>query len=117
MNIISNLPWPMAEIIRQSEVLFSTQWLMDILPLMAKALEWSFIYLIGAMGCGYGYILFFVTVHYMKYRSDRNGLTDTMISHMCAAATGEKKANNLSRCILNGSYYYFVSAAECWRLK
>ena len=91
MKDVNNLPRPIAKIVRQSEALFATEWFIDILPLIAKALEWTFIYLIGSMGFGYSNIPLLATLHYIKYRAKRNSLTDTMISHMSAAATDNGK--------------------------
>ena len=68
--------------LRQSEALFATQWLVDIMPLITKLLEWTFIFLLGAMGCGYGYVLFFASVYFIKYGATRKSLADTMITCM-----------------------------------
>lgn len=79
---MKNIPWPSAEILRQSEALFATQWLIDLMPLITKLLEWTFIFLLGFMGCGYGYVLFFVSVYFIKYKARRENVADTMIPSM-----------------------------------
>jgi hypothetical protein len=83
---ITQLPWPVVEIIRQSENLFAMQWFIDICPMLAKLAEWTFIYSLAWLGCGYGWVVFLATAHYIKYRSNREGLADTMIAKLCTAA-------------------------------
>ena len=79
---MKDIPWPRVEILRKSEALFATQWVADILPFIIKVLEWTFIFLLGALGLGYGYVLFFASVYFMKYGSIRKSVADTMITRM-----------------------------------
>ena len=76
---MKDIPWPRAELLRQSEALFATQWIVDFMPFFVKLTEWTLIFLLGAMGCGYGYILFFASVYYVKYGAARKSVGDTMI--------------------------------------
>jgi len=82
VSTMKDIPWPTAEILRQSEALFATQWLVDLMPLITKLLEWTFLFLLGAMGCGYGYVLFFASVYFIKYGARRRHFADTMIPRM-----------------------------------
>ncbi|TRY62841.1 hypothetical protein TCAL_08192 [Tigriopus californicus] len=84
------LPMPIIEIIRRSEAAFASQWFNDLSPLLAKLLEWTLMFGIGYWGFGYGWILFFATVHFIKFRHAKEGLSDTICAKL-STLTSEKE--------------------------
>ncbi len=84
------LPYPVAELIRRSEELFATEWFQTYCPLFAKLAEWTLIYFLAFLGCGYGWVLFLATVHFVKYRSSGQSVSDTILSKL-SALTPEKE--------------------------
>ncbi len=71
----------MPELLRSSEEPFSTAvWLDDLGPLLAKAAEWTVLYLIGLLGLGYAWVLLLALLYYLRYRETRQSLTDTIMA-------------------------------------
>ena len=83
------IPMPILELIRQTDKHFSSKWFNDFSPLFAKLLEWSLMFFIGYFGFGYGWILFFATVHFAKFRESAETITDTLVAKM-STVTSEK---------------------------
>ena len=62
-----DIPAPIVKVIKQTEDLFSTQFVARYKAILCKLVEWTFFYILCYFGFGYGWVLFFLSLYYLKF--------------------------------------------------
>ena len=62
-----HLPLPVVKIIRYTEDVFSSQLVTRYRTVLVKFLEWTFFYLLSYLGFGFGWVLFFISLYYLRF--------------------------------------------------
>ena len=62
-----HLPLPVVKIIQQTEDVFSSQLVTRYRTILIKFLEWTFFYLLSYLGFGFGWVLFFISLYYLRF--------------------------------------------------
>ena len=61
------LPPPVVKVIQITEDVFSSQFVTRYYTIILKFWEWTILYFLSYLGFGYGWILFFISLYYLKY--------------------------------------------------
>ena len=62
------IPRPVVEILKNTEDAFASQFFKQHRAFICKLLEWSFFFFLAYFGYSYGWLLFILSVYYMKYQ-------------------------------------------------
>ena len=61
------LPLPVVKIIQHTEDVFSSQLVTRYKTILVKFLEWTFFYLLSYLGFGFGWVLFLISLYYLRF--------------------------------------------------
>ena len=61
------LPPPIITVIQYTEDVFSSQFVTRYKTIILKLLEWTFFYLLCYFGFGFGWVVFFISLYYVRF--------------------------------------------------
>ncbi len=82
---------PVVRMDRVSDRPFSPVFLADLVPLLAKTLEWTFFFLLGCLGFGWSWVLLLAMLHCVRQLAQESNRNKTELLKMSALSCDEKE--------------------------